>query len=369
MASNEKGSIVNKDNIQTLAALVGLITALLYVFGYVADRLHWNFYGHVLAPSNHIEFLYRGGNILLATVTSFFLYLLLNTNVVGLILVSLIIILLLLSVAFPKLPERVAERARIQSCYPLLWVTFLLLVTLIILELLLNIPSVPDNLLFQTNTSENSARSDYFQRYSGVLILWLIFFWVGRRTLGFYSDLSGTAKQNEQAPDVMVAGQEHVGHLEGASSQWAFILMGQGVRSTTRTESNSKSYELQAGWLSGRIDTLSSKAFRFLSITTLSVVLLLFAFLPVVYASFQYPDVYPIVEVNLATSPDAIPPPIAGSSLKALLFETAEDYFLYQRTPPRSVLVLKKKSVSLLTIRGSCDVTDDKCFSKASPSP
>jgi hypothetical protein len=367
LANNEKGSIVNRDNIQTLAALVGLITALLYVFGYVADRLHWNFYGHVVAPSDHIEFLYRGGNIILSTITSFLLYLLLGiTSVVRLILVS---ILLLFAATFPKLPKRLAMRSSIQSCYPLLWITFLLLVIVLLRELLLNVPSVPDNLLFQTNTLDNSARSDYFQRYSGVLILWFMFFLVGRRSLGFYSDLSGSTRQNEEAPDVMLAGQEQVGQLEGASSQWAFIIVGQGVRSTARTESNGENDGLKEGRPQGRIDTLSLKGFRFLSIATLAVVFLLFSFLPILYATFQYPDVYPIVEVNLASNAGAIPQTIASPSLNALLFETGDDYFLYQRTPARSILVLKKSSVSLLTIRRSCDITEDKCFSPASPSP
>lgn len=358
----------DRDNIQTLAATIGVVSALLYVWGYVAERVHWNLYGHIIVPADHIEFLYRGGNLLMSTLASFLLYLILALdNLYRFLLVSAIIISLILADRFHNIPTRLRALTRWRFGHPLLYVAFFFLLILLGYELR-NIPSIPENLLFQEALQlDRASITGYFNKYVGVTGLWLIFIIIGRRVAGRVKE---TSEPEAEAPaDVLSEQEESAGWLDDLQSQWAFFFVNRRAwgASATRARGAEEASASEARPQS-RIDDLAAKALPTLLAFGTALTLLLLCFLPAAYGRFQYPHVYPLVQVSLAKDvPAGLESNFTGGAVQALLFETSEDYVLYNRRQSPSVLKLRKSDVSLVTVRRPCDITMPDCL--VSPPP
>ncbi|MBI4877136.1 MAG: hypothetical protein HY822_21085 [Acidobacteria bacterium] len=64
----------NKEPIEVAGKALALAAAILYVCGYIAERVHWNLFGYVLSPVDHTELLYRGGNVVISSAASLMLF-------------------------------------------------------------------------------------------------------------------------------------------------------------------------------------------------------------------------------------------------------------------------------------------------------
>ena len=351
----------HKDNIQVITALIGVLTVLLYIYGYVSERVHWNLYGHIEVPANHIQFLYRGGNIVISSMASFPLYLILSPlDAVRAALVFLTIFLLATAYFYDRLPQRARAATRLRSPRPL-WVGCFALLVLLLLYELPGVPYVPRNILFETGGVDTSQWGDYFRSYVSVMVLWLAFFIAGRRK-------RRQQEKSDEQPDTESATEGHergFARIEHKSEGWTLFFVGErlwgagGGRAAGGVE--------DAAEAATRAGPPATGPTRHMLTASLVIVVALIAFLPTVYGTFQFPNVYPIVDVGLAKDAPADLAARVGTAPKALLFETADDYVLYRRHETPGVLKLRRSQVSVVTILRECDVTKPEAFVADTP--
>jgi hypothetical protein len=342
----------HKEDIQMVMALIGVLTVLLYIYGYVSERVHWNLYGHIEVPANHIQFLYRGGNIVISSLASFPLYLILSPHdPVRVTLVFLTIFLLAAAYFYDRLPRRASAVARLRSPRPLWVVCFALLLLLLLYEVP-GVPDVPRNILFEIGGVDTSQWGDYYRSYVSVTVLWLVFFMAGRRKRGQLKE-SGEQPDTGGAAEGQEAGFARVDHK---SEGWTLFFIGERVWGAggSRTAGDEET--------AANADATAMSPNRHMLRASLAIAVALIAFLPIVYGTFQFPNVYPIVEVDMAKDATADTAARVGTEPKALLFETADDYVLYRRHATPSVLKLRRSQVSVVTILRESDVTKPESF-------
>lgn len=342
----------NKDAVQVIAALIGVIAALLYISGYVAERVHWNLYGHIEVPANHIQFLYRGGNIVISSLASFPLYLLLSPLRATLVLST--ILLLVAAVFYDRLPLRTRDAVRIRSSQPF-WIGCFVLLLILLLYELTRIPNVPRNILFEMGQVDTSQWGDYFRSYVSVTVLWLAFYIAG------YGKQRRQTKSNRK-PDAPADSQgQEAGYarIDHKSEGWTFFFVGERLWGTAGDRAVG---ELKQEALTTKGRAFATGPIQQMLTASLMVAVVLIAFLPTVYGTFQFPNVYPIVDVALAKDPATDLATWVGTSPKALLFETADEYVLYARQVTPNILKLRKSQVSAVRIIKECDITEPETF-------
>jgi hypothetical protein len=355
---SKNGLAVHKDNVQVITVLIGVLTVLLYIYGYVSERVHWNLYGHIEIPANHIQFLYRGGNIIISSLASFPLYLILSP--LDAALVFLTIFLLTVAYFYDRLPQRVRFAARCRSPRPL-WVGCFALLILLLLYELPSVPYVPRNILFETSGVDTSQWGDYFRGYVSVTVLWLAFFIASRRK-------RRQQEKSEEQPDMGGAAEGHesgFAQVNHKSEGWTLFFVGERVWGVGRgrAEGEAKAAEEAAA----NANAPATAPNKHMLTASLVIAVALIAFLPIVYGTFQFPNVYPIVGVGLAKDASADTGARVGTAPKALLFETADDYVLYCRHAPPGVLKLRRSQVSVITILREGDVTKPESFVANTP--
>lgn len=273
-----------KDHIQTLAALVGVLSVLLYVFGYVAERVHWNMLGIIQVPADHIEFLYRGGNVVISSLVSALLYPLISlTEHNGRTLLLFGVIILMLIAIFGGRAGRKLFGKDL-SRYTLA-AGFLLLSVLSISEFA-NWPDSRKDLLFQPVLRDCLAPDPaaFFQSYVGLIALWLALYFICRRIETLATE---TTKADDSTVDVIPT--TSASFLFFDSSTW-FVTMaaaGEGAKAGADDKTNVKA-------------PLQSVVNVWARRVALFVVLVLLVGLPLIYGSFRFPNEYPIVRVLLA---------------------------------------------------------------------
>lgn len=302
-----------KDHIGTTATLIGIITASLYVVGYVAERVHWNFLGHIEVPTSHLEFLYRGGNIVISYLATFPLYLvgtIKNFNAKAILILTSILVMLIAKY-FDKLPRSIHKFTRLKQPFGILLVSFFLLAIILLIELLYW-PPFDKNLLFQENPSVNlNLFKSFYRNYVGISGLWLIFLIISRQT-------------------------------------WIQFTMNN-MNQKNRNGSYSKSVFVNL--------------FPFIKKTSAIVLIIIFTFLPAVYGTYAYPHFYPIVQVLLINdAPDELHYQINKTDAMAVLFETNQDYLFYTTLSEQPVLKIKKSLVSALVVYKTADILDPNSF-------
>jgi hypothetical protein len=57
-----------QNKLKTVVILSGIGVTFLYIIGYTSERVFWNSIGLLKVPTNHLEFLYRGGNVILGAL-------------------------------------------------------------------------------------------------------------------------------------------------------------------------------------------------------------------------------------------------------------------------------------------------------------
>jgi hypothetical protein len=323
-----------REHIQTAAAVIGVVTALLYVFGYVAERVHWNLYGHIEVPTDHIEFLYRGGNVVLSCLAAWVLYLAEPK--------SLMRWCLLIAFAVTMLAGRreAARRGRERRANLSLYAGLFILLALSLHDLT-DLPEPKANLLFDPNAGCGAAASEgYSGSYIGLLGLWLILFlqsgWVMRRTA---DEADGSAVRDWAMGAPPEAGTPTPAGVVERRARWSI-----------------KAAATKLGELLGRPPSLV----RRVSTTAAALMLVL---LPIVYGLFKYPNVYPFVSVVPAKDmTDDSKQSLARAGALALLFTTDDNYVLYARRPEAVVLQLKKSEVSIIKVLKLADVTNACSF-------
>jgi hypothetical protein len=309
-----------KDAIASVAALIGVLSALLYVAGFVAERVHWYLLGHIEVPTNHIEFLYRGGVIVINSVFVFPVYLVSRIPDFDAesVLVMASIVTMVLGGYFVRLPSIL--RAHLKRPHGLLSLGFFVLLVLLLLELK-TWPIPQKDLLFQKNPSTNTSLSQQaFHRYVGMLGLWLTFFLVCRHVWGV----------------------------------------------TTISTNGGSTKKADVGYVIHRGSPIP-RLFSFVKRMSFTLILGHLFLLPAVYGSLYYPHIYPVVRVLLANdAPQELRLCTAGISAMALLYETEDDYVLYTRRQAQPILKVRKSAVSALVFHKNADITDPISLQKDS---
>ena len=345
----------HRDTIQGIVALSGLLAALLYVAGYLAERVHWNLYGHIEVPPNHIQFLYRGGNIVISGLASLPLFVMLSP--LRAVFVFVTILLLVVAVSCHSLPLRAREAVHIHSDRPF-WIACFVLLLILLLYELVEVPEVPRNILFETGRLDASQWADYFRSYVTVTISWLAFCAAAYRS-------QRRRELDNDTPDAttMTEGQEgHFVRIDHKTQKWTLFFVGERTWGVGGGADEVKDAELVT-----KRRALSAGPTQLMFTASVVVTVALFAYLPIVYGIFQFPNVYPIVDVGLTK--DVAPDMAArvGTSPKALLFETVDEYVLYRTHDTPSILKLRRSEVSAITILKECDVTKPEAFVANSP--
>ena len=308
----------HKDDIASLAALSGLVSALLYVFGFIAERVHWNFLGLVEPPANHIEFLYRGGIVFISCLAALPLYLvsIFKSFDIRTSLIVATIVTIIIGIHFNRIPKSILKTLRLRYPYIICCVGFFLLLILLV-NMILDWPSTPKDLLFQKNVQkETYIKSLLFREHVGISALWLIFYLSCNR-IHTVTMLNIHDKKNS-----------NVNEKELSQNISRFLPI-----------------------------------FQLFKRTSFIILIILFIFLPFSYGSNQYSHVYPIVQiVFINDSPKTLQCQLNGNYLMALLYETHDDYVLYTRTPNQSVFKVKKSIISALVVHRSSDIMDDCSF-------
>lgn len=308
----------HKEYITSLAALIGMISALLYVAGFFAERVHWNFLGHVDVPEDHMEFLYRGGVIVINSLSVFLLYLIsaFKSFDTRSFLIMASIITMLSAKYFIKIPVSIRRVIRLKHPHIFLWLGFSLLLLLIIFDMRpQSWPDLEKDLLFQKNPSVNtSSLKHFFTSYIGITGLWFTFFLLCHR-------VSGANTRN--------------------------------IDSEATTKPNNLFHD--RSWF--------VKFFPIVKQTSFILMLAFLIYLPAVYGSYYYPRIHPIVQVLLTRdAPEELRLRIKENNAMALLYETMEDYVLYTRQPDPYIIKAKKSAVSALIVHKTADITDTCSF-------
>jgi hypothetical protein len=283
MMPQNKEFTAYKDHFQTLAALIGVLSVVLYVFGYVAERVHWNMLGIIQVPADHIEFLYRGGNVVISSLVSALLYPIMSLVEPSLRTLLLFgVILLMLVAIFVRGPGK--SFGIYFSRYSLA-ASLLLLLVLSISELG-NWPESRKDLLFLPAPADSSAPDPaaFFQSYVGLLALWLAFYFTCRRIETIAAAArKGDSSTTSDKPNASAS------FLFFDSSTWFVTMAATGEGGKAGSDAQA-SVETPTPW------GVSVWARR----VALFVALVLLVGLPLIYGSFRFPHEYPIVRVLLA---------------------------------------------------------------------
>lgn len=357
----EKEFTAYKEHIQTITALIGVITVVLYVFGYVAERVHWNMLGIIQVPANHIEFLYRGGNVVISSLASVLLYPLLSlVELNGRTVLLFVLILLMLAVSFGRQGKQASSLERLWHYVPS--AILILLLALSILEFR-QWPESRKDLLFLPSTADASANdvaARFFASYVGLIALWLAFYFLCRRLERVKnSSNEEILRKSENTSDASTS------FMFFNAAAW-FVTMAVASEGDKSHAGDSTSVNPARPWI---VNT-------WIRLAALIIVLILMISLPLVYGSFRFPHEYPIVHVLIApTAPPELKTSLQVGDLKepmALLYETTGEYVLYRKPSQPAVLRLKKTDVGGFVVYQSKDVTKptlDAEAMKSQPEP
>jgi hypothetical protein len=301
----------HKDVISSIATLIGVLTALLYVIGFIAERIHWNYLGYVEAPTDFIEFLYRGGIVIISGLAAFPLYILssINSYNVNNVLLTASIVTIIIAISFHKIPKKILKVERLKYSHLILYIGFVLLL-IILIDLVSDWPLMPKNYLFQEDLSKGTyTEANIFQEHVGISVMWLIFFLACRKV------------QNN-------------------------------TEFNTNVERNLTRYLL---WQSRCLQIIKRISFL--------ITIMLLTILPFSYGSYQYSNIYPIVQVILINkSPETLKTKLNEGNFFALLYETDDAYVLYSRFPQKSVFKVKKSAVTAVIVHRSANILNDSTY-------
>lgn len=330
-----------KDHLQTAATLIGVITVVLYVFGYVAERVHWNSLGIIEVPANHIEFLYRGGNVAISSLASIALYLLstlLSLDAKALLLVVLLTLIILTNLFAPG---RVIALGKVKFSLPRdsLLATFVLLIGLSVWELSA-FPNSRTDTLFQSPTVlETEHAVSFFESFMGVLFLWLVFCGTTYRARHLQTEKPVQDAGDDRKDDT---GQQAVAIVISGQEVW-LNAWAQGLGTETPAGETPRS--------------VPSRLVRFLSGVGLIIALVLLLAMPLAYGSFRFPYQYPVVEIVLTEdAPVRLKSEFGQQVRVALLYETEKDLVTYRKSPAPMIFKVRKDIVSGVVVLKNANI-------------
>jgi hypothetical protein len=264
--------------------------------------VHWNLLGHVEIPNDHIELLYRGGNVLLGSIADVVVYLFddsIRTVVTGLTcwlaITGIISGLILLKTKLPK-------NQGITTKYALYVVVFSLLNMVILLFVeISHPPDIGQNILFIQGHSIDTDSADIFYRaYVFVVTLCGLLVYLFRKIAKLMHD--------EQPKN----SNSHVADENGQNIIVDIII-----------------------------------GFRNFCILMLVILLV---FLPTVYGLFKYPNIYSPVEIVFKNNHGQPEELLSVNIEKYLLYASPEIYVIYIKSPNPKVLRINQSAVSGVTI-------------------
>jgi hypothetical protein len=291
----EDNGLLQKNWVKTFGSVLAGGASLLYVVGYTAERVHWNVLGHIETPINHIEYLYRGGNLIIGSVADILLGIQDSAGAA-----SHWGILLLVAFAGLGIAQVCAALASGTTRNLSRWrlgamATFgasLVCTIFLSASLLNNWPQVMNNLLFELNQSfDEAAAHSFYRQYVCLALLWSIVLLTNFRIEALYATSIPPGTGNDQS----------------------------------------------ARSVSGRTLVLVKVA-RW---TVVAIVAVFVVMLPLVYGTYKYPNTYATAEVLMK---EDLVNKLTGKSLY-LLYETPHVYVLYARTPAPSVLRIERSAI------------------------
>lgn len=314
-----KSLIDYKDRIGTIAALIGIGTVLLYVFGYVSEVYHGMIVGFKILPKNHILFLYKGGKICMVGLTffSFFPYRMIYSFDIKYVIVLLSILTMLGGLLLRKIPANGPKFLKLRHSFGLLYVSFFLLLVNLIL-LLVTEPPIIDNILFQEDVLINNKALDEYIHYYIYIVGWFfVFFLICRKVWA-----------------------ENVKKMKG-----------------------SKEINKQSGKIGTNKKSLSLRFIQVVKNLSAVTFIIMFLYYPIFIGLNRGIGEYHMVQLVLKNDSDNLRNHIPDSTTVFALLNVTDDYYvLYKRSPKPHILKIKKTLVSAVLVYKKADITKPESY-------
>ncbi|MCK4763281.1 MAG: hypothetical protein KAW12_13875 [Candidatus Aminicenantes bacterium] len=305
-----------KEEIGTITAIIGVVTVLLYIFGFASSMFHWIMTGFRDVPGNPLTYLLQGGGICILALYNFAFSLYNMIFSFDIRYVPILLGILVMSIAFfyKYLPEKVRKPIPFRPPYGLLWIVFFISLINIVMLCIMDIyQQVEFNLLFgESIRLFEKQPSIFIDYYIYVLGWWAVFLYICHRT---WNESPFKTKKNKG----------------------------------DNNSKNDKNAEPKS-W--------TQRHFPILRKLSAAVVIIMILYYPIFINIYSGHTQYHMVQLVLKNESGNLPQHISNNeAVFGLLYETDENYALYKRFPRPYVIKLEKALVSAILIYPKADIT------------